>query len=162
VSVDFGKARQVFFGKSPLTKAITSGAFGVSTVLTMDQVRDAAALTCKEYPVKKRFLQSMAPRIVQRKSGQQVIAYGALTQRRTASGGSVETVLDNALDVQWELALGAGLPGYACVIILARYTERSGKIDEVEELQYFLNELERNLRVLDPRAEISLTDRKRQ
>jgi hypothetical protein len=47
VSVDFGKARQVFFGKSPLTKAITQGAFGVSTKLTMDQVRDAAAITCR-------------------------------------------------------------------------------------------------------------------
>jgi hypothetical protein len=70
-------------------------------------------------------------------------------------------VLDNALDVRWELALGAGLPGYAYVIILARYTERSGKINEVEELQYFLNELERNLQTLDPQAEISLTDRNR-
>jgi len=162
VSVDFGKARQVFFGKSPLTKAITSGAFGVSTTLTMDQVRDAAALTCREYPVKKRLLQSMAPRIVQRKSGHEVIAYGALTQRKTPNGGSVQTVLDNALDVQWELALGTGIPGYACVILLARYTERSGKINEVEELQYFLNELERNLRVLDSQAEIRLTDRKGQ
>ena len=40
-------------------------------------------------------------------------------------------------------------------------TETSGKINEVEELQYFLNELERNLRRLDPQAEISLTDRNR-
>ena len=100
MSVDVGKARQVFFGKSPLTKELTRGAFGVSTKLTMDQVRDAAAITCREYPVKKRFMQSMAPRIVQRKS--------------TAS------------DVRWELALGAGLPGYAYAIILARYTETSG------------------------------------
>ena len=38
---DFGKAHQVFFGKSPLTRALTRGAFGVSTKLTMDQVRDA-------------------------------------------------------------------------------------------------------------------------
>jgi hypothetical protein len=58
VSVDFGKAHQVFFGKSPLTKALTRGAFGVSTKLTMDQVRDAAAITCKEYPVKKRFMRT--------------------------------------------------------------------------------------------------------
>jgi hypothetical protein len=160
VTVDFGKARQVFFGKSPLTKALAGGAFGISTTLTMDQVRDAAALTCREYPAKKRFLQSMAPRIVERKSGRQVIAYGSLTQRRTASGETVETVLDTALDLKWELVLGAGLPGYAYVIILARHTETSGKINEVEELQYFLNELERNLRALDPHAEISLTDRK--
>jgi hypothetical protein len=139
VSVDFGKARQVFFGKSPLTKELTRGAFGVSTKLTMDQVRDAAAITCREYLVKKRFMQSMAPRIVQRKSGH-------------------ETVPDTASDVRWELALGAGVPGYAYAIILARYTETSGKINEVEELQYFLNELERNLRRLDPQAEISLTD----
>ena len=139
MSVDFGKARQVFFGKSPLTKELTRGAFGVSTKLTMDQVRDAAAITCREYLVKKRFMQSMAPRIVQRKSGH-------------------ETVPDTASDVRWELALGAGVPGYAYAIILARYTETSGKINEVEELQYFLNELERNLRRLDPQAEISLTD----
>ena len=139
MSVDFGKARQVFFGKSPLTKELTRGAFGVSTKLTMEQVRDAAAITCREYLVKKRFMQSMAPRIVQRKSGH-------------------ETVPDTASDVRWELALGAGVPGYAYAIILARYTETSGKINEVEELQYFLNELERNLRRLDPQAEISLTD----
>jgi hypothetical protein len=161
VSVDFGKARQVFFGKSPLTKELTRGAFGVSTKLTMDQVRDAAAITCREYPVKKRFMQSMAPRIVQRKSGHEVIAYGGLARRRTASGESVETVPDTASDVRWELALGAGVPGYAYAIILARYTDTSGKINEVEELQYFLNELERNLRRLDPQAEISLTDRNR-
>jgi hypothetical protein len=29
----------------------------------MDQVRDAAAITRREYPVKKRFMQSMAPLI---------------------------------------------------------------------------------------------------
>lgn len=159
MSVDFGKARQVFFGKSPLTKALTRGAFGVSTTLTMDQLRDAAALTCREYPIKKRFLQSMGPRIVQRKSGHEVIAYGSLAQRRSASGELVQTVPDNAPDVRWELVLGAGLPGYPYVILLARYTETSGKINEVEELQYFLNELEHNLRALDPQAEISVTDR---
>lgn len=69
---------------------------------------------------------------------------------------------DTAADVRWELALGTGLPGCACVIILARYTETSGKTNEVEELQYFLNELERNLRRLDPQAEIILTERKGQ
>ncbi len=79
--VDFGKPRQVFFGKSPLTRALTRGALGVSTNLTMDQVRDAAALTCREYPVKKRFLQPVGPRIVQRKGGREAIAYGSLTYR---------------------------------------------------------------------------------
>lgn len=39
--------------ESPFTKELTRGAFGVSTKLTMDQVRDAA-ITCREYPVKKR------------------------------------------------------------------------------------------------------------
>ena len=28
MSVDFGKARQAIFGKSPLTKEVTRGAFG--------------------------------------------------------------------------------------------------------------------------------------
>ena len=36
--------------ESPFTKELTRGAFGVSTKLTMDQVRDAA-ITCREYPV---------------------------------------------------------------------------------------------------------------
>jgi hypothetical protein len=76
-------------------------------------VRDAAVITCREYPVKKRFMQSMAPRIVQRKSGREVIAYGGLARRRTASGELVETVPHTAADVRWELALGTGLPGYA-------------------------------------------------
>ena len=31
-----------------------------------------------------------------------------------------------------ELALGTGLPGYAYVIILVRYTETSGKINDRE------------------------------
>jgi hypothetical protein len=48
-------------------------------------------------------MQSMAPRIVRRKSGHEVIAYGALTQRKTASGGSVETVLDNAYELERNL-----------------------------------------------------------
>ena len=100
-------------------------------------------------------MQSMAPRIVQRKSGREIIAYGGLAR-------TLETVPDTAADVRWELALGPGLPGYACVIFLARYTETSGKINEIEELQYFLNELERNLRRLDPQAQISLTGRKGQ
>jgi hypothetical protein len=159
MSVDFGKPRQVFFGKSPLTQALTRGAFGVSTSLTMDQVRDAAAVTCREYPIKKRFMQQVGPRIVQRKNGREVIAYGDLTRRRTPNGQTVETVLDTATDLRWELALGTGLPGYPYVILLARHTETSGKINDVEELQYFLNELERNLRALDRQAEISLTGR---
>jgi hypothetical protein len=44
-------------GDRALTKAITGGEWGVSTKLTMDQVRDAAAITRREYPVKKRFMQ---------------------------------------------------------------------------------------------------------
>jgi hypothetical protein len=61
-----------------------------------------------------------------------VIAYGGLARRRTASGESVETVPDTASDVRWELALGAGLPGYVYAIIHARYTETSGKINDRE------------------------------
>ena len=48
MSVDFGKARQVFFGKSPLTKELTRGAFGVSTKLTMGEVRDAALISAAQ------------------------------------------------------------------------------------------------------------------
>jgi hypothetical protein len=76
----------------------------------MDQVRDAAAITCGKYPVKKRFMQSMASRIVQRKSGREVIAYGSLAAE-DSEREFVETVPDTATDVRWELALGTGLPG---------------------------------------------------
>jgi hypothetical protein len=66
-------------------------------------------------------MQSMAPRIVQWKSGHEVIAYGGLERRRIASGEFVETVPGTAPDVRWELALGT--------------PETSGRINEVEELQ---------------------------
>jgi hypothetical protein len=57
-------------------------------------VRDPAAINCREYPVKKRFMQSDGATIVQRKSGREAIAYGGLARRRTASGEFVATVPD--------------------------------------------------------------------
>jgi|HubBroStandDraft_5_1064220.scaffolds.fasta_scaffold121485_2 hypothetical protein len=88
VSVDFGKPRQVFFGKSPLTKELTRGAFGVSTKLTMDQVRDAA-ITCREYPVKKRLTYCLLPvRMLSRTGLNGLISSGRDVPRATRAASS--------------------------------------------------------------------------
>jgi len=41
-------------------------------------------------------------------------------------------------------------------IVITQAQLRSGKIAEVEELGHFINELERNLRNMDPEARIDL------
>jgi hypothetical protein len=65
----------------------------------MDQVRDAAAIHLRGISVKKRFMQSIAPWIVQRKSGRGVIAYGGLARRRTARHAETSGTID-AVEVE--------------------------------------------------------------
>jgi hypothetical protein len=66
----------------------------------MDQVRDAAAIICREYPIKKRFMQSMAQRIVQRKSDHEVIAYDGLARRRTARHAETSGTINEVEELQ--------------------------------------------------------------
>lgn len=150
MSVSFGKPKTAWYGKTRLTKAISREGFGISTELDIDKVQDAAVQTCKEFPVKKaRLIRSPMKPLIRVRKGVEVISYG-IVGTNSKTGGEYMSV------PRWELALGSGAGGYKYRIVLAYATLISGKIDEVEELEYFLNEMERNVRNLDSRAAINL------
>jgi hypothetical protein len=151
MSVNFGKATTAWFGNTSLTKAINRGGFGLSTSLDLSKVQDAADRTCKEYPVKQARLvrTPMRPMIMESK-GREVISYGL--------AGPDKSGRERVFGPSWQLALGGPTDGYQFTIILVYAQLHSGKIDEVKELEYFLNELERNLRDLDPQAMINLVE----
>ncbi len=150
MSVDFGKPQTAWYGKSKLTKAINRGGFGLATSLGLDKVQEAAVRTCREFPVKKaRIVRSPMKPVIMTKKGAEVIAYGMVdTNKKTGK--------EYVLIPEWELALGSGADSHNFRIILRYAKLYSGKISEVEELEYFLNELERNLRHLDPEATVEL------
>lgn len=148
MSVSFGKAKQAWVGKSALTKQLMNGAFGVSTSLDMNKLRDAAAHTCEQFPAKDcGFLLGRHKPVIQINSRlkQQVIAYGRISKTS-----------QRVFPIDWELGLRPGVQGYQFMISVVHASLTSGKIDQVEEMEYFINELERNLGDLDPQAAISL------
>ena len=74
--------------ESPFTKELTRGAFDVSTKLAMDQVRDAA-ITCREYPVKKRLTYCLLPvRMLSRTGLNGLISSGRDVPRATRAASS--------------------------------------------------------------------------
>jgi hypothetical protein len=154
MSIGFGKPKTAWYGKTRLTKVINRGGFGVSTGLDIDKVRVVAIQTCNEFPVKKaRLIRSPMRPLIRVRKGVEVISYGIVaTSKKTG---------EEYMPVpSWELALGNGTGAYRYRITLAYAKLFSGKIDEVEELEYFLNELERNLRRLDPQAMIALLEQR--
>jgi hypothetical protein len=153
VTVNFGKAKQAWVGKSPLTKAIMNGAFGIATSLDIGQVQEAAARTCADFPVKNRKLLGTYKPCIQAdrpNREREVIAYGSTTRAKTGK--------DIVITPCWKLGLGSGVQDHQFTIVLLYAKLTSGKIDEVEELEYFLNELERVLRESDPKATVDLVE----
>lgn len=152
MSVSFGKPKTAWYGKTRLTKAINRGGFGISTGLDAGKIQDAATQTCGEFPVKQaRLIRSPMKPLIRMRKGTEVISYGVV-------GTDSKTGREYMSVPSWELALGSGADGYRYRIVLAYARLFSGKIDEVEELEYFLNELERNLRSLDSQAAIELIE----
>jgi len=152
MSVSFGNPQTAWYGKSKLTKQIQQG-FGLSTKLDIGQVQEAAVRTCKEFPPKKVPLvrDQRKPMIMGDGKGNDLIWYGL--------AGVGKSGKERVYGPQWKLALGSGTAGYQYTIALAYAKLYSGKISDVVELEFFLNELERNLREADPQATISLLSR---
>lgn len=150
MSVSFGNPKTAWYGKTRLTKDINNSGFGISTDLDISQVQAAAVQTCREFPVKKaRLTRSPMKPVITAKKGVEVIAYGVV-------GTNKQTGKEYVAPSSWHLALGSGTGEYKYRIVLAYAQLYSGKINEVEELEFFLNELERNLQHQDPRARIEL------
>jgi hypothetical protein len=145
LSVSFGKPGTAFVGKTNLTKAIHGNGFGITTSLDAPTVWQTARKTCREYPERKEWLTGLhGPRIQHsNRAGAELITYGMLTKDQ-----------DQVSVRHWALALAKGTGNYSYTLRLAYAKLVSGKIDHIEELEYFLNELEGNLRLLDPNAAI--------
>jgi hypothetical protein len=147
MSVTFGKVTTAFFGKTSLTKAISNGAFLIKSSLDLAQIWQVAAKTCEEYPPKRRRIGGEYRAVIRReRSGRQFIAYGS-----SALSKSGEHIV---LIPEWKLAC-VDIEGYK-VFKLASAKLFSGSISEVQEMEFWINEFERNLRSRDPVATVTL------
>jgi hypothetical protein len=150
MSVDFGSANTAWYGKTKLTKTIHRNGFGLATSLSVGEVGTAIELTCKGFPEKKAIFRQTLKAVTSVQKGHNVISYGNVARDKTGR----EIVVMPA----WKLGLAGPVGNYAYRIVLVHATLHSGKIDEVEELGHFINELESNLHGMDPAAKIDLLD----
>ncbi len=149
MSVDFSNSKTAWYGKTNLTKAVHRNGFGLATSLSISEVGDAVELTCKGYPEKKAAFRIVLKPVTALEKGHDVIAYGnAVPSKRTGK--------EIVLSPRWKLGLSGPVGNYKYRIVLLHAQLHSGKIAEVEELGHFINELERNLRNMDPEARIDL------
>jgi hypothetical protein len=149
VSVDFGKPKTAWYGKTKLAKAIHQNGFGLTTSLSISEVGNAIELTCKQYPEKKEIFRQIKKPVTSLEKGYSVISYGVVYPAKKTGREIMHTVY-------WKLGLAGPVRNYEYRIVLVRATLHSGQIDEVEELGHFINELEQNLRNVDPDARIDL------
>jgi hypothetical protein len=148
MSVDFGNAKTAWYGKSKLTKAIHRNGFGLTTRLSVAEIGSAIELTCEQYPEKKAIFRQIMKPVTALQKGYNVVSYGAVIQGKM--GKEVVPTPD------WKLGLAGPVGNYEYRLVLLHAKLHSGKIDEVEELGHFINELESNLRNMDPQARIDL------
>jgi hypothetical protein len=154
MTVRFGDPKTALFGKTPLTKEILEGAFHIRTHLDFSALEQAIIETCQAYPVRHGRLTGDKKPVYQyrKKVKQKVVSYGATAKTKT--DGS-----DIVLIPQWSLApVTIKHGGEVYQVFKTVYAQMtSGKIHDVEEIEYFLNELERRLRLEDAQATIELT-----
>jgi hypothetical protein len=148
MSVDFGNAKTAWYGKTKLTKALHRNGFGLTTRLSVAEIGNAIELTCKQYPPKKALFRQVMKPVTALQKGYNVVSFGI-----TMEGKTGKEVVPTP---EWRLGLAGPVGNYEYRIVLLRATLHSGKINEVEELGNFINELESNLRNVDPQARIDL------
>ncbi len=152
MSVEWSKrdTSDAYVGKSKLTKQINDDGFGITTSLAATQVWDAMKKTCLGYPRKEhKFPKGQSGPVAQNIKGTDVVAYGPIGVHKN-TGQDVVGIPD------WALVLTKGSGSYAYVLRLARAKVQNGKIWSVEEMGYWVNELEGNLRVADAEASIEM------
>lgn len=148
MSVDFSKSKTAWYGKTKLTKAIHRNGFGLTTSLSISEVGNAIELTCRQYPEKKTFFREIMKPVTSVEKGGSVISYGGAIMGKAGK--------EVVIAARWKLGLAGPVDNYKYRIVLLHAKLTSGKIDEVEELGHFVNELEQNLRTMDPEARIDL------
>lgn len=147
MSVTFGKVTRAFFGKTSLTKTIFNGVFVLKTSLDIAQVWQVAGQTCDEYPPKNRRIGGEFRAVIRReRSGREFIAYGSSIKSK--SGDHIVLIPD------WMLACRESRDHIFFKLSAARLL--SGSIKEVEEMESWINEFERNLQNRDPGSTVTL------
>lgn len=152
MTVSFGSPKTAWFGKTALTKSILKGYFRINTTLGFDEIEQAIVETCTNYPVKTRhFLGDEKVVYRYRKQvKQKVVSYGSFS---TAKDGD-----DFVAAPEWSLApvviRDNGKEYKVFKVVTAKMV--SGKINNVEEMECFLNELEQRLRRQDAQAAVTL------
>lgn len=147
MSVTFGRVTRAFFGKTSLTKTIFNGTFVLKSSLDIAQIWQIAAETCDNYPPKPRRIGGEFRAVIRRESsGRQFISYGSSIKSK--SGEHIVLIPD------WELALRESRAHIFFKIASARLL--SGSIKEVEDMEFWINEFERNLRNRDPGSSVTL------
>lgn len=147
MSVTFGKVTRAFFGKTSLTKTIFNSVFVLKSSLDIVEVWQLAGQTCDEYPPKRRRIGGEFRAVIRReRSGEEFIAYGSSIDSK--SGAHIVLIPD------WMLTCGENRDHMFFKLTSARLL--SGSIKEVEELESWINEFERNLQKRDPGSAVTL------
>jgi hypothetical protein len=147
VSVTFGRVTRAFFGRTSLTKTIFNGVFVVKSSLDIAEVWPVAAETCDGYPPKRRRIGGEFRAVIgHERPGQEFIAYGSSIKSK--SGEHIVLIPD------WKLACGENRG--RTFFRIASATLLSGSIKEVEEMESWINEFERNLQNRDPGSTVTL------
>lgn len=152
MTVSFGSPKTAWFGRTALTKSILKGYFLINTTLGFDEIEQAIVETCADYPVKTRRFLGDEKVVYRYRKGvkQKVVSYGSPTKAK--DGGEL------VLIPEWSLAPVAikdsGREYKVFKVVTARMA--SGKINNVEEMEYFLNDLEKRLRLKDAQAAVTL------
>jgi hypothetical protein len=139
VTVDFGKARQAYIGRTPLTKRVTQGLW-ITSWLDDNAIWTAIDALCATYPTKKSLGSTKGP----------MVFYPRLGKRRSLGYG---TLSRGVIVPDWTFEVQGAAPHRHLNVVHAKAI--SGKIEQVVEMELVLNTLERELRRLDEHASIT-------
>lgn len=137
--------------KSVGAKRLLAGSFTISTSLEVSDIQEALIDASRNFPRKKTMFGMSGPVIMRDKRlDLEVVAYGSIAKTKT--GG--ETVLDP----DWSLALRASDEA-SPELAVARLKGSGSEVSEIEEMEYFIIELECNMRTRDTSATTAITFR---
>jgi hypothetical protein len=133
--VEFGKTNQAVFGQSKLTKRIRQG-FWVTARVDDDTLWEIIEKVCNDFPKKKALLGPRGMMVFRaRDTKQRTIGFGTITKR-------------GSMVPDWTLGLGGTSPVWRLGVVHGKVI--SGKVEQVREMEFFLNELEAALQAKDP------------
>lgn len=151
MSVTFGKTKATVFGnQTALTKQIRKHGFRVDTDLDSARIRELILSTCENFPPKEeRLIGTFGPRVINNSFAKNVISYGHISIHDKNGKKYVKVTL-----ARWSLVLAEAGDHRALRLSTAKLA--NGSIQEVEEMEHFVNELEQNMQVDDATASITL------